>query len=48
MANSVRKKVTREVAAAPTIEKRIFLFRGRQVMLDEDLASLYGVAESIK
>ena len=29
--------------AAPAIEKRIFVFRGRQVMLDEDLADLYGV-----
>lgn len=29
--------------AAPAIEKRIFVVRGRQVMLDEDLADLYGV-----
>jgi len=29
--------------AAPLIEKRIFVARGRQVMLDEDLAELYGV-----
>jgi hypothetical protein len=29
--------------AAPTLEKRIFVVRGRQVMLDEDLADLYGV-----
>lgn len=29
--------------AAPSIEKRIFVVRGRQVMLDEDLADLYGV-----
>lgn len=28
---------------APTIERRIFIIRGRQVMLDEDLAELYGV-----
>lgn len=28
---------------APAIEKRIFVIRGRQVMLDEDLADLYGV-----
>jgi hypothetical protein len=32
-----------EVIAAPAIEKRIFAVRGRQVMLDEDLANLYGV-----
>jgi hypothetical protein len=29
--------------AAPALEKRIFVVRGRQVMLDEDLADLYGV-----
>ncbi len=28
---------------APVIEKRILVIRGRQVMLDEDLADLYGV-----
>jgi ORF6N domain len=32
-----------EVVTAPAIEKRIFVVRERQVMLDEDLASLYGV-----
>lgn len=28
---------------APAIESRIFVVRGRQVMIDEDLADLYGV-----
>jgi len=32
-----------ELIAAPAIEKRILIFRGRQVMIDEDLADLYGV-----
>jgi hypothetical protein len=32
-----------ELIAAPAIEHRIFVVRGRQVMLDEDLADLYGV-----
>jgi ORF6N domain-containing protein len=32
-----------EPIAAPAIEKRIFVVRGRQVMLDGDLADLYGV-----
>lgn len=32
-----------ELTAAPAIEHRIFVVRGRQVMLDEDLADLYGV-----
>jgi hypothetical protein len=32
-----------ELITAPTIEKRIFVVRKRQVMLDEDLADLYGV-----
>ncbi len=37
------KEDSLEPIAAPAIEKRIFVFRGRQVMLDEDLADLYGV-----
>jgi ORF6N domain len=32
-----------ELVVAPTIEKRILVVRERQVMLDEDLADLYGV-----
>lgn len=32
-----------ELVAAPAIEKRILVVRARQVMLDEDLADLYGV-----
>jgi hypothetical protein len=32
-----------ESIAVAAIEKRIFVLRGRQVMLDEDLADLYGV-----
>lgn len=32
-----------EVATTPGIDNRIFIVRGRQVMLDEDLATLYGV-----
>jgi hypothetical protein len=32
-----------QVVTAPAIEKRIFVIRKRQVMLDEDLADLYGV-----
>lgn len=43
MADSTGEKVELQVVAAPTIEKRIFVLRGRQVMLDEDLADLYGV-----
>jgi hypothetical protein len=31
-----------EVITTPVVEKRIFVVRGRQVMLDEDLAELYG------
>lgn len=37
------KTASLELIAAPAIEKRIFVVRGRQVMLDEDLADLYGV-----
>lgn len=38
-----RRQARWSLIAAPTIEKRIFIVRGRQVMLDEDLADLYGV-----
>jgi len=43
MADSAGEKVELQVVAAPAIERRILLVRGRQVMLDEDLADLYGV-----
>lgn len=43
MTNQGRKPEALELIAAPGIEKRIFVVRGRQVMLDEDLADLYGV-----
>jgi len=36
-------KTSLELIAPPAIEKRIFVVRERQVMLDEDLADLYGV-----
>jgi hypothetical protein len=42
MADSAGRKVE-QLIAAPAIEKRILVVRGRQVMLDEDLADLYGV-----
>ena len=43
MAEPKRKTVSSDLIAAPTIERRIFVVRERQVMLDEDLADLYGV-----
>jgi ORF6N domain-containing protein len=43
MTDSVAKKAVLQVASAPAIENRIYVIRGRQVMLDEDLADLYGV-----
>lgn len=43
MAQATVKASSPELIAAPAIEKRIFVVRGRQVMLDEDLADLYGV-----
>jgi hypothetical protein len=43
MAHSAAGKTELQVVAAPAIEKRIFVVRERQVMLDEDLADLYGV-----
>src|SRR6266516_322042 len=43
MTDSVGKAKSLELIAAPAIEKRILVVRERQVMLDEDLADLYGV-----
>ena len=43
MVDSAAEKTELQVVAAPAIEKRIFVVRKRQVMLDEDLADLYGV-----
>src|SRR5262245_59700858 len=41
--HAAKKTASLELIAAPAIEKRIFVARGRQAMLDEDLADLYGV-----
>ena len=43
MADTAGNKASLELIAAPAIEKRIMVARERQVMLDEDLADLYGV-----
>lgn len=43
MADVAGERARVQVVAAPAIEKRIFVIRDRQVMLDEDLAELYGV-----
>ncbi len=43
MADANRQHASLEVIATPAIERRIYIIRGRQVMLDEDLADLYGV-----
>src|SRR5690349_22333739 len=44
MADSRKTAASLELVPAPAIEKRIFVIRGQQVLLDEDLADLYGVA----
>jgi hypothetical protein len=43
MVDSAGESDSPQSLAAPVIEKRILVVRGRQVMLDEDLADLYGV-----
>ena len=43
MAHATEETDSLESVATPAMEKRIFVVRGRQVMLDEDLADLYGV-----
>jgi hypothetical protein len=40
MADPAEEKGSLQILAAPAIEKRILVVRGRQVMLDEDLADL--------
>ena len=37
------KKRDRQIAIAAEIERAIHVFRGQRVMLDSDLAALYGV-----
>lgn len=43
MAKPKDDAASHELVAAPAVERRIFVIRDRQVMLDEDLADLYGV-----
>jgi ORF6N domain len=43
MADRAQQDSSLAVIASPAIEKRIVVIRERQVMLDEDLADLYGV-----
>lgn len=43
MATSEQETASLELIVVPAIEKRIFVIRERQVMLDEDLADLYSV-----
>jgi len=43
VADRTEKGVALELVPAPAIQKRILVVRDRQVMLDEDLADLYGV-----
>ena len=43
MADSQPKGASLDSADRPAIERRILVIRERQVMLDEDLAELYGV-----
>ena len=38
-----KKKATTSLIPAERIERRILLIRGKKVMLDSDLAELYGV-----
>jgi hypothetical protein len=47
MADSAAEKAELQVVSTPAIEKRIFVVRERQVMIDEDLANLYGVETRI-
>ena len=41
----MREKTT--IIPVEVIERRIFLIRGQKVMLDRDLAEIYGVATKV-
>lgn len=43
MTDPAAKKTELQVASVSAVDNRIYVIRGRQVMLDEDLAELYGV-----
>ena len=43
MANRAEAESSLELVSLPAIQQRILVVRERQVMLDEDLAELYGV-----
>jgi len=43
----VKKKASQEILTRETLEQRIFLIRGHRVMLDSDLAGLYGVPTKV-
>ena len=43
MTDRTDEEVSLELIPVPAIQKRILVVRERQVMLDEDLADLYGV-----
>src|SRR6478609_3749655 len=43
MVHVTEKAASPKLIVAPAIEARILVIRGRQVILDEDLADLYGV-----
>jgi ORF6N domain-containing protein len=47
MGNSAEGKAELQIVVAPRIEKQIFVVRERQVMLDADLADLYGVETKV-
>jgi hypothetical protein len=47
MAKPAGEESALQAVAAPAIERRIFVVRERQVLLDEDLAKLYGVETRI-
>ena len=43
MSKSRTRPATRDLVSIETIERQIFVLRGHRVMLDRDLAELYGV-----
>ena len=44
---SKSKKVSTKIIPDETIIKRIYIFRGQKVMVDKDLAELYGIETKV-
>ncbi len=47
MSPEKQKQVARQAAPDPNLQERIFTIRGEKVILDSDLAEIYGVEKNV-